>query len=488
LKGARGFIREEQAKFFGLLLEHADPAVKENGLERLCAYYREGYRLRNPHPFRLRCNALLYSPILGVVRWALNTIALLGSPEENLGAVLDAISRNRSDQDVLGAGVAALVHLAPTDDVPALLKGVEIPFEGAALLAAAQQTNAFLDALSKQPVKPDKADGSLLRLATVLVGLGKAPENLFEPKYKNAEIVGILNTHHDALVAQYSIWAICENPNLGIEHLKINLQDISKFPPNIRGWTYQLIASTALVAEKEQDHLKFGAKDQAEKARLGLATGLKSSYFNGLAEISIDWLSNETAPQVKLAILEHMATNVAQCPQYGDIVKGEYLLHPRDSLPRVRMEAATAGTAFYSELRKLALDEEHGALFGKILNPGVEINVTQNFNSNNMAIGNVSGRDTNNSGSIEVNQKITEEAGKALDALLQLIQNNKEHEFEDGRVLIDEARKNPVKTTIGKVLDWMKALQGAANYAVTTSDLFGKLYQTLHGLALQLPI
>jgi hypothetical protein len=51
------------------------------------------------------------------------------------------------------------------------------------------------------------------------VGLNKAPENLFEPKYENAEIVGVLNNHHDGLVAQYSVWAICENPRLNIDHL-----------------------------------------------------------------------------------------------------------------------------------------------------------------------------------------------------------------------------------------------------------------------------
>ena len=219
-------------------LDQISPEIKENGLERLCKWYRTGYRLRQPHPFRQRFSALLHHPSPKVVRWTFNAIALAGSKSENLLPTLEAIERNSRDDDVLGAGVAALIALTNPPSVIEELAKINIPLQGAPLLAAAQQSDAFMDELSKNRVKPDTASASELRFATILVGLNKAPKNLFEPRHDNETIVGVLNDHDDKLVAQYSIWAISENPDLSIKHLKIPIADTSSKPENIRGWIY----------------------------------------------------------------------------------------------------------------------------------------------------------------------------------------------------------------------------------------------------------
>ncbi|MEM1377941.1 MAG: hypothetical protein AAGG69_11200 [Pseudomonadota bacterium] len=76
--------------------------------------------------------------------------------------------------------------------------------------------------------------------ALVAVGLKRAPENLFHPRYANAELVKKLSAHDQNSVMQYAVWAINENARLGIDHLAFELSDLPSLAPSIRGWTYRL--------------------------------------------------------------------------------------------------------------------------------------------------------------------------------------------------------------------------------------------------------
>ena len=74
-----------------------------------------------------------------------------------------------------------------------------------------------------------------------MVGLDRAPPHLFHLKHDNAAIVKVLGGHHDSVVTQYSIWAITENPGLGLANLGVPLHTIEQQPGNVRAWMFQLV-------------------------------------------------------------------------------------------------------------------------------------------------------------------------------------------------------------------------------------------------------
>lgn len=477
----KGRLPEQEEKYLAALLDLQDLAGQEMALERLCKWYRRGFVLIYPYAFRQRFNSLLYSRSPKVVRWAFNAIALVGKTSDNLIPALDAIQRHSNDKDVLAAGAAAVLALAPKDDAIARLKKIGIPFEGAPLLAIAQNTTEFLAELTKNPIRPDKADASELRLATVLVGLNRAPENLFEPRHSNAEIVGVLNGHDDNLVAQYSVWAICENPTLTLPNLRIDLLALHGREPNIRGWVYQLISSEAATAKQHLEHIRQGSLDKSEKARLGLATGLRNTYFDGLEEITSDWIAEEDSEPVRQALLEHMAANGEKLRYYEDVIRKAYEDASSNSVTRMRLEAASQGTEIYGKLKVISFQNNVADLFSQTGGSFRGITMNQNISGNNVNIGTVSGTTTTVSGSVYANQNISQ-VKEHLAALTKLLENEAGSAIDDGRKIISEVQLTPTKSGLQTVLDWMKALKNGANYVVAMSSTFGDLYDKLNHL------
>jgi len=414
-----------------------------------------------------------------VVRWALNAIALIGTKADHLQATLDAVERHRDDEDILGAGVAAVVALTQPPDVGTFLKTLNVPLEGAPLLAAAQQSNIFASSLTVQRFNLSNTDPPELRLATLLVGLGKAPDNLFELRFDNAHSIGILNTHDDAQVAQYSVWAIVENPSLGLGDLRIPLADIEARPENVRGWVYQLIAADAGDAEKHRELVKLGSADRGSKARHGLATGLRASYFPGLEDITIDWLGTELDPEIKATLLDHMGAYSERCPIYREAVVSAYTLAGVGSLTRVRLETSTRGTPVYAELKRRNLEYEM-SLFGT--DERAMINIT----GGQINIGSVAGRDANVSGDINVSQTI-DNIQEQLSKLEKLLGTTTEPGLAAGVSLVTEAKADPTKSRINKILEWMKSIKDAGGYIAAGMGSFEQIHHTLLQLSNNIP-
>lgn len=480
----KGYIPDQEANYFELLLGHVAAKGKEAGLERLCGWYRRGYRLREPHRFQQYFNALLYNEAANVRRWALNAIALAGTRKDNLLAVLDAIERDRGDPDILAAGVAALVKLTAPDELLGTLEKIHVPLEGATLLAAAQHTTAFASRLAASRVDPETAGGSELRLATVLVGLNKAPKNIFSIGHDNEAVIGELNLHHDKMVAQYSVWAVCEREDLGVGHLRLDLKDLESRPDNVRGWTFQLIASRPNAAADHREYLLLGSQDPSDKARLGLAAGLRRTYFDGLEELIVDWFAAETNAEVRLAILDHMAAHADRIPGYLDAVKAAYREAGTGSMIRARLEAGALGTEAHRELKKIAYAADGASLFGSL---PLEVTHVTNISGKNVNIGIVGGSGkVVVQGDLNLNQTNIAQAKSSLAELRRLLESDGVSSAE-GKELLEAAEAKPGKSTIGRLLDWMKKFKEGAEYAVGTSKAFSSIYGTLSDLAEALP-
>lgn len=473
----KGYIQDQEAAYVQLLLEHINPRIKESGLERLCTLYRRGFRLKIPHPIQQTLNGLLYNSDSGVQRWTLNAIALVGSRKENTQPTLDAIERNRGNEDIVGAAIAALVALTKPDDLIGLLESIGIPLEGSALLAAAQQTDAYTFKLAENRIQTDSASDAELRLAAILIGLNKAPEHLFHLSHKNDAVIGSINRHHDPSVAQYSVWAICENSNLGLVHLGVALPDVESLPENVRGYVFRLITADFETAKKHIEYLKLGSEDPSDKARLGLAAGLRTVYFDGLEELTVPWLGDERSQEVKDHILDHMTAHSERCATYREAALTEYKLAGASSLPRRRLEAVAAGTELFSEFRRIAIRTESGSLFED------DDYMRQKITFNGPAtIGSISGDNTKINNATGAAQNNTVDVQEILDALAKLLAKSysSDDQIAHGNELVANAQKTPSKDTLLNLVGWMKTLKDGACYAVAATEDFQKIYDALH--------
>jgi nucleoside phosphorylase len=351
------FLTAQEEIYIEHLLLNQDAANREYGLERLCKHYRAERRLRKVPRFIIILLGLLHDPAPSVKRWALNTIALVGSKAQ-IAAVGQALSANRDDPDVFAAGVAAAASLLNGDEARTFFRSSDIPLEGGALYAAAQQSANFKKELRLARVDIDTAEAKDLRLVGLLIGLGKAPEHFFSLSHRNRDVIGALNFHDDRLVAQYSVWATYENPKLSLRDLKISLNDIDAHRPNIRKYVYRLIASDPKSAVKHFERVVQGSQDGDPVVREGLAAELRDIYFDGLDDVILNWFIVEENEATRHALLEHMAGNMERAPSYKNALFDSYVRANPNSLLRARIETAAQKTQLYRELKLIALEEE----------------------------------------------------------------------------------------------------------------------------------
>jgi hypothetical protein len=479
----KGFIDDREASYIRLLLESADPRGKENGLERLCKLNRRGLFVQAPHSIRQILTALLYHNDPHVRRWTLNAIALSGSKSDHLRPVLDEVNRERDNEDIIGAAVAALVSLTKPEDLFDLLRSIDVPLNGVTLLAAAQQTDIFLPRLATNRVNIDRASEAELRLAAVLLGLDKAPEHLFDISHANRAIIGSLNRHPDPLVAQYSVWAICENQLLSVSDLGVPLKEIEDLPDNVRGYVFRLISVDAETAEAHREYLSVGSEDPSQKARQGLAAGLHHAYFDGLEELTTDWLGGETCEDVKDHLYDHMATYAHRCPAYRQAVITKYTLAGTGSLARRRLEAAAATTQLYGDLKRISIRGDTASLFedeGPLLG-GITVN---QFNASIVNIGAITGDNATIHNAIGSAQNNAQGAAELFKLLAELMSKSSEtgRELSYGKELIANAEKPPSKSTVEKVVKWMKGVKDSTSYAITAGHNFHLIYDKLHAI------
>jgi len=356
------FIDVRDAAYLELLIGDSDPESKKIGLQRLCKLYRQGLRYRDDERLAIHLMGLLFNDAPKVKRWALNALALAGT-RTNVVAIVEAIHRNRNDPDILAAGISALCALLPEDEARSELAKADLPIEGSILLAAVQHSGHFQEELRATRVNIDTAGSTELRRAGILIGLDRAPENLFSPSLHNEKIIGELNSHPDPIVAQYSIWATYENPKLGLKNLRLPLHDVASKPTNVRKYVYQLIVKDVATAQDNLDFLVMGSEDESADARAGLATGLRDIYFDSLETVVLDWYEDEDADLVKQRLLEHMAKNASRSPGYRDPVLRAYESSNASSLTRARLEAAARDTELYLDMKKIVYNADGRGLF-----------------------------------------------------------------------------------------------------------------------------
>jgi hypothetical protein len=409
-------LNPTHAEFLLQQLDAADGNRLKRTLQEISKLYRSGrfvHGIDRQLSLRKKLNGLVFNPDSKVRRWALNTIAVAGK-RDNEEAVIYVLDKHADDPESVAAAIAALATINP-----ASLSGRKRKLDKDVLVLASLQHGKVDDThLRKTKIDIEHAASEVLKLALLLVGMSKAPEYLFHPRHGNAAIVTALGSHDDPIVSQYSVWAITENKDLGVRDLGIDINRLDDYPSNVRAWTNRLIGSDHRFAIDNLELLERASQDPDSEAREGLAIGIKYTSFDGLEEFTVQWLNDEGDHEVRAYILDHMATNVDRIPTYRRYVELEYTDTAATQATRRRIEAMCEGTSVYRELKRLAIQEQMGALGlgGSLVQIGhLEVNVSKSASKDINITGNVlAGTISSGDGASSIDTSNTIGASKAV--------------------------------------------------------------------------
>jgi hypothetical protein len=471
-----------EEKLVKLLIGHNDPEQRKRGLQKLCCLYEQGARFSNSRPIALALNGLLFSQPRKIRRWALRAISLIRDKAINLEAITALMPKVVDDPEVLSWAVAAIFAIAPEGEARELLKNQGIPLSGALLLASAQYANDLKRTLVHHKVNIDNDTALELRLASLLLGFDIAPEHMFSGHFQNNAVVGQLNCHPDSLVAQYSVWAIRENSSLGISNLGFPLKDIESRPPNVRNWTYQLVSRNSGSFDEHLDLLECAAFDEESKAREGMAIGIRERWVDGMDCIVVDWAARESDPTTKSYLYEHMAAQSDQSTAYSGIIQQAYVDDKNNSLQRTQLEVAASGTALFSKMQRIQIEERRQKdMFALLGDTASNSSIQQIFNTSggSISIGAnapngdiaVNSQQTLLQTSIALSTKLDETLDfvRALEIETSIRQNAEK--------AIEEATQNKTPGKIQKVIEALKTIKDVAVYSEQTISAVTKLIE-----------
>ncbi len=455
---SRFHITLQEATFLEVALQSDSAVTRKQALQRLCELYRHGGRLTAP----LRMKGLVLQALVDqdpkVRRWAFNALTQLGEAAD-VPLMLQPWKDNRTNPAVFEAGLTALAHLVPKEELLIILKEADVRLDASTLMALGQQTSGFADDLAALRIDLAQASDSELRQATLLIGLKKSPDTLFSDRFPVSDVIGDLNMHSDPVIAQYSFWATVEHPDLGLTALRVAPANFTQLPPNVQSWAYRVLTKDSAGAVQHYDCIVQGSESDFEIVREGVAISLRHIYYDSLDLVVADWYVDERTSGVRDRLLEHMAGHVAKSSAYRDEVIKAYREAGSGSVLRSRLEAANHDDDVGLEMRRIALQMNDPKLFTSMVGP--TMNNTQNFNAP-VNTGGISNSGVGNQGAVQFIS--TGEAQAAvLPVLRQLLQaleaSSAPIGSSEGAQLAKEAIAEPTKGKVEQLVGWLKSVK-----------------------------
>lgn len=294
--------------FLDAAIQSPSPVVRKQALQRLCGLYRQGGLLTAPLSMKALVLQALTDPDPKVRRWAFNALAQFGE-RRDVPLMVGPWRDNRADSGVFEAGLTALAHLLPKDELLGLLTSSEVDLDAGVVMALGQQSDGFAAEMNALRLDVERSSVDELRSATLLVGLRKAPDTLFSGRFPVSDVIGDLNTHPDSMVAQYSFWATVEHPLLGLQNSRVAPVGFQRLPPNVQGWAVRLLTKANSSAADHYDILVEASQSPHYEVREGVAVGIRDVFYDSLDVMVRDWFLDETDPVIRDRLLEHMAAH-----------------------------------------------------------------------------------------------------------------------------------------------------------------------------------
>lgn len=440
-------------------IDTGDNSRIKGALQKLCKAYRQGL-IVSPDQLTGIVNAVVgtaYQPGIDekVRRWVLNSIARLAKEQNGVPAVLHLLKKHADEPQTLASGIAAVYKLCIREKPEEVLKGIDFNPQMRTLAALQHVPHEKLD-LNELPINVDGASSDILRLALVVVGLGRSPENLLNPRYNDAEMVRVLGGHQDPIVSQYTIWAITENDKLGIANLGMKINDIERHPENVRAWMLQLLAIEANDNHPHWEVIRAGMSDTSAEARRGLALGLRDTFIDIFVPWVLDWISNECDPEAKQNLLGHIVRQADKSRSYEQFAIETYDSEPPGSSLRQSMEANAAGMRIFARFKEI----DAGA-YDLFNNRSITLVEKQyNIGSVQGAAVNVGEGTATNYGSTSI-QVLSDQQVETLQAQLAKLEaelHDSALEPEQKRRALEhvrEAKNDPSPGKIGKIVEYI---------------------------------
>ena len=443
----------------------------KRALQDVCDLYARGQHL---HP--LICPDIEISTVgqleanmmeQKVRRWCLNVLALIGTKERSKTAIERVIERYHNDPDTMASALKAYFKVEPN----AYQELSARSFLSAEQIVLAGHIGGFGLRVKSDTttINVDREGAPILRSALIAVGLQKAPENLFDPRYSNAELVRELSKHDDVSVAQYAVWAIKEHPKLGVSHLGFEPSDVITLPDDVRGWTYRLYGEAAVSDADRHEVIHEGSIDGSGNVRLNLARGLRKTAYDGIEEIIEPWFHDEAREDVREELANHLVFNCEKVAGYQEIAMNAYIGYPARGAQARRLQVSAKGTELYARFRKFELEAE-GDLFGSMLSDFEKEagGVTNNYNIGSIQGGAISlGGDASQKGGTEnkLDGDQTVQLKKELTALRDELRQlpNQTDELRDITALVDAAAEKPDPSRLKTMKNGLSALMSGTS-------------------------
>ncbi|WP_157403895.1 hypothetical protein [Paracoccus sp. N5] len=360
------FIPELEVAFLKSAIECGDNFRTKLALQALCKLFWHGGKLLPQSTNGLE-NTVLGALSRGnadekVRRWSLSALAQFGRPEPCWSPVMQAVQNHPHEQQVLSAGIAAAFKLKPA---LAEMELTRLQFVSPEILAISALQVVKPDKLKALLPKIDVNNASIgtLKLALILVGLNKAPDNLFDPRHANRALVRDLCGHDDDLTSQYAVWATAENPHLSAKDLGIAADTVESRNPDVRSYIYRLYASDREVSALRHEIITVGSADQERRARLGCAIGLRDSWYDGLEDLTLDWLGSEPDDDIRRSLLDHIVRQSDHCDAYQTWSAELYQPRGSNEVERSVMKAAAVQLPISRVFNQIDANNYMGTLF-----------------------------------------------------------------------------------------------------------------------------
>jgi len=470
-----------------------DPTTVKRGLQDLCSIFRcTGINFlteNGRNELELRLLGLLHKKSRDpkILMWTLNALSFVGRSRGCLDAIKACIGQNEENPSLTASGIAALQKIFGQDETRPLTKNLN---EQIVMLASLRHLPSSSINLDSSRIDIDKSSPEVLRLALILVGTEKAPPYLFDPHHENNSIIKVLGAHDDAIVRQYSCWAVVENPHLGLTDLGIEFCDIQDHPPNVRAWMYEALCDQAPDSAETIEFIEEGSRDPEARAKAGLSHGLRERYIDGLEPTILDWHSASQDSEINQNLLHHMASFASEATMYEEIVLHSFEHSPVQSEERANLLSAAVGKPLYPKLKKIEAkgDPSLFALSEMMEKEAYNMkNPTQvNFNGpTQVGAFSVEG-DASNSGTNTINS-IQDFKRAACTALEELDKSNISSANKEAlKELLSAARDKPDDSTFELLKNKISELNSIVTAGVSSGEAWAKILYAISQMGLMI--
>lgn len=417
---------------FGLRLA-VPPTEQKRSLQRLCEWFEDGRLMQDATSTRQLIHSLIGSEHVLVRRWAIKALALIGHPED-FRRIADRL-RVEEDAEAQTWGVTGLVRNAGDRGIRELCELAGLSNSAAISLAARLYApKAWIANHADETRISLNNDELTLKWAIFLIAYGKAPVDLFHPKFSNEIFLGELNAHDAEDLSEYSIWGLWERPDFGAAYAKIPLEQAQKHPESVRKWLYRLATQSPVAVGLDPDALSELRRDVSTRAREGLAQGvfdLPPADFGGQV---LEWYTVEPEAQVRENLLASMAGRSAESDDFADAVRMQFEKEAPDSAMRHRLMAASVRTPLYPTLRRLDIEaakarqgifeysNQNITVMGDYNVSETNFSVGGNFSAQNVAVGDMF---NSANGAVQQLQRTDEGTAQALQQVLTMLERAK---------------------------------------------------------------